>query len=129
MHPLLVKFLSRFLTKKQLRYIDRNQSEVKNRAESLMWTLFFILAAILVGFVAYGAHFFTVIINLSLTLGLFWLIFHSIFNSEDAKNRPEAYDHVAGMGFALTYGVAFIVIFLIVLALSISYVHGVVYPK
>lgn len=127
MHPILVNILSRFLTKQQMRYIERNPEKVKDSAGGLVKfgaSIFFIL---LIEFFAYGTYTLLIIFNLSVVLGYFWLIHHKTFNSQDAKKRPEAYDHVAGMGFAATYGMAFFVIFFLVLVLSIFYVHGVVY--
>lgn len=127
MHPIILNILSRFLTKQQMRYIDRNPGKVKDSAQSLIGLLGFVFIAFLIGLYAYGIYALLIVLNLSLTLGVFWLIYNSIFNSQGAKERPEAYDHVAGMGFAITYGLAFIVIFVFVLVQSISYVHGVVY--
>ena len=127
MHPIILNILSRFLTKQQMRYIDRNPSKVRASAGGLIQFGVITLFILLIGFYVYGAYTLLIIFNLSVVLGYFWLIHHKTFNSQDAKNRPEAYDHVAGMGFAATYGLAFFVVFILVLVLSIAYVHGVVY--
>ena len=127
MHPVVSRILGRFLTKKEMRYIERNPGKVADSIQSYAVLLSVIGLALLISFLFYGLYTFFILFNLALVLGIFYLHYNSVFNSEDAKNRPEAYDHVAGMGFALNSGCLFIIIFIFVLIFSVSYVHTAVF--
>ena len=127
MHPFMSRILERFLTKKEMRYIERNPGEVADSIQSYAVLLSVIGLALLISFLFYGLYTFFILFNLALVLGIFYLHYNSVFNSEDAKNRPEAYDHVAGIGFALNSGCLFIIIFIFVLIFSVSYVHTAVF--
>ena len=127
MHPVVSRILGRFLTKKEMRYIERNPGKVSDSIQSYAVLLSVIGLALLISFLFYGLYTFFILFNLALVLGIFYLHYNSVFNSEDAKNRPEAYDHVAGMGFALNSGCLFIIIFIFVLIFSVSYVHTAVF--
>ena len=127
MHPVVSRILGRFLTKKEMRYIERNPGEVADSIQSYAVLLSVIGLALLISFLFYGLYTFFILFNLALVLGIFYLHYNSVFNSEDAKNRPEAYDHVAGIGFALNSGCLFIIIFIFVLIFSVSYVHTAVF--
>lgn len=48
-----------------------------------------------------------ILINLPVSILVLRSIYNSIFKSEDAVKRSEAYDHKARMGFACTYGLFF----------------------
>lgn len=127
MHPVVSRILGRFLTKKEMRYIERNPGEVADSIQSYAVLLSVIGLALVISFLFYGLYTFFILFNLALVLGIFYLHYNSVFNSEDAKNHPEAYDHVAGMGFALNSGCLFIIIFIFVLIFSVSYVHTAVF--
>ena len=127
MHPVVSRILGRFLTKKEMRYIERNPGKVADSIQSYAVLLSVIGLALLISFLFYGLYTFFILFNLALVLGIFYLHYNSVFNSEDAKNRPEAYDHVAGIGFALNSGCLFIIIFIFVLIFSVSYVHTAVF--
>jgi hypothetical protein len=127
MHPVVSRILGRFLTKKEMRYIERNPGKVSDSIQSYAVLLSVIGLALLISFLFYGLYTFFILFNLALVLGIFYLHYNSVFNSEDAKNRPEAYDHVAGIGFALNSGCLFIIIFIFVLIFSVSYVHTAVF--
>lgn len=127
MHPFMSRILERFLTKKEMRYIERNPEKVADSIQGYAVFLSIIGIALLISFLIYGLYTLLILFNLALILGIYYLHYNSVFNSEDAKNRPEAYDHVAGMGFALNSGCLFIIIFIFVLVFSFSYVHRIVY--
>lgn len=127
MHPFMSRILSRFLTKKEMRYIERNPGKVADSIQGYAVFLSFISFVLLISFLIYGLYTLLILFNIALILGIFYLHYNSIFNSEDAKNRPEAYDHVAGMGFALNSGCLYIIIFIFVFVGSVSYVDRIVY--
>ena len=122
-----IKFLSLFLSKQSIRYIQKHPHKVSSASSDMLSASMFVLIPLFLGFLYYGVYVFIIIFSLLFTLFMFYLVYDSIFNSEDAKQRPEAYDHVAGMGFAITYGLLFVVIFIIVLIVSISFVDTLVY--
>ena len=124
-----MKILGRFLTKKQLRYIERNPHKVEMAIKSYIPGLAILCILIISSLLIYGMYTFLILINLLITILVFRSIYNSIFNSEDAVNRPEAYDHKAGMGFACTYGVVFLIIFFCVLMGSVSFVHNIVFSS
>ena len=124
---MLMKILGMFLTKKQLRYIERNPHKVEMEFKSYIPGLAILCTLIILSLFIYGMYTFIILMNLFITIMVFRSIFNSVFNSEDAKEQPWAYDHKAGIGFACTYGVVFLIIFLCVLIGSISFVHNIVF--
>lgn len=122
-----IKFLSLFLSKQSIRYLKKHPDKARSASSDMLSASLIVLIPLFLGFLYYGVYVFIIILCLFITLFIFYLVYSSIFNSEDARQRPEAYDHTAGMGFAITYGLMFIVIFIIVLLVSINFVDTLVY--
>lgn len=117
---MLMKILGRFLTKKELRYIERNPYKVEMAIKSYIPGLAILSTLIILSLFIYGMYTFLILMNLLITILVFWGISNILFNSEGGELTP-------GVVFACTYRVVFIIIFFCVLIGSISFVHNIVF--
>lgn len=117
---MLMKILARFLTKKQLRYIELNPHKVEMAIKSYIPGLAIFCILIILSLLIYGMYTFLIVMNLLITILVLWGIFNRLYNSEDGEHTPD-------LVFACSYGVVCLIVLLFVLTGSVSFVHNIVF--